>query len=126
MHDFNGFGVFFPLYEARWNSRRVHRRVPAEHLRGSEFGRRDRVIDVVSGQTRTYVDGFGMQQSLKFCATTRSSSGKKPANSALRARSEATRRHGSPISPRSGMGVATFFAMRVADPSAQPGQEEAE
>jgi hypothetical protein len=126
MHKFNKFGVTSPLHQARWHSRRVHREVPAEHARGSGFGRRGRVIDEVSGQIRTHVDGFGMQQSPRLCATTLSASGKGLANSSLRVGSKATWRHRTSLSPRSGMGVAVIFAMRVADPSAQPGQEEAE
>ncbi len=59
MHKFNNFGVISPHHQARWHSRKV----PAEHARGSGCGRRSRVIDEVSGRTRTHVDGFGMQQS---------------------------------------------------------------
>jgi hypothetical protein len=95
-------------------------------VRGSEYGRRGRVIDEVSGQTRTHVDGFGMQQSPGLCATTLSASGKRRANPSLRVRSEATWQHRTSLSPLSGMGVAVISAMRVADPSAQPGQKEAE
>ncbi len=126
MHKFNKFGVTSPLHQARWHSRRVHRGVPAEHVRGSEYGRRNRVIDEVSGQTRTHVDGFGMQQSPGLCAITLSASGKRRANPSLRIRSEATWQHRTSLSPRSGMSVAEVSAMRVADRSAQPGQEEAE
>ena len=126
MHKFNKFGVTSPLHQARWHSRKVHRGVPTEHVHGSECGRRGRVIDEVSGQTRTYVDGFGMQQSPGLCATTLSASGKRRANPSLRVRSVAIWQHRAPLSPRSGMGVAVIFAMRVADPSAQPGQEDVE
>ncbi len=126
MHKFNKFGVTSPLHQARWHSRRVHREVPAEHARGSGFGRRGRVIDEVSGQTRTHVDGFGMQQSPGLCATTLSASGKRLANSSLRVRSEATRRLRKSLSPRSGMSVAEVSAMRVVYPAVQSGQEEAE
>ena len=126
MHEFNKFGVTSPLHQARWYSRRVHRGAPAEHARGSEYGRRGRVIDEVSGQTRTHVDGYGMQQLPRRCATTLSASGNRFANPSLRAHSEATSRHRASLSPRSGMSVAVICAMRVADPSAQPGQEEAQ
>jgi hypothetical protein len=126
MHKFNKFGVTSPPHQARWHSRRVHREVPAEHARGSGFGRRGRVIDEISGQTRTHMDGFGMQQSPRLCATTLSACGKKLANLSLRVGSKAAWRHRTSLSPRSGMGVAVIFAMRVADPSAQPGQEDVE
>jgi hypothetical protein len=126
MHEFNSFGVTSPLHQARWHSRRVHRGVPAEHVRGSECGRRSRVIDEVSEQTRTHVDGFGMQQSPRLCATNLSASGKRRANPLLKIRSKATWQHRASLSPRSGMGVAEYSAMRVADTSAQPGQRETE
>ena len=84
------------------------------------------VIDEVSGQTRTHVDGFGMQQPPELCAITLSASGKRLSNPLLRVRSEATQQHRTPLSLRYGMGVAMISAMRVADPSAQPRQEEAE
>ena len=95
-------------------------------MRGSEYERRGRAIDEVSGQTRTHVDGFGMQQSPELCAMNLSAGGKRRANPSLRVQSEAMWQHGSPLSPRSGMGVAKISAMRVVDPSTQPGQEEAE
>jgi len=125
MHEFNKFGVTSPLHPARWHSRRVRSGVPAEYARGSEYGRRGRVIDEVSGQTRTHVDGFGMQQPPELCAITLSASGKRLSNPLLRVRSEATQQHRTSLSLRYGMGVAMTSAMRVADPSAQPGQEEA-
>jgi hypothetical protein len=57
-----------------------------------------------------------------ICATSLSPSGKRRANPSLRVRSKATRRHRTSLSPRPGMSVAVIFAMRVADPSAQPGR----
>jgi hypothetical protein len=122
MHKFNEFGVFFPPHQARWHARRIS----AEHAQESERERRSRTIDEVSGRTRTHLDGFGMQQSPRLCATSLSSSGKRLANPLSGVRSEALRQRCARLSPRYGMGVAVFSAMRAADPSAQPGQEEAE
>ena len=126
MHKFNKFGVTSPLHQVRWHSRSVHRGIPAEHCVGASTGRRGGVIDEVSGQTRAHVDGFGMRQSPGLSATNLSASGKSRANPSLRVRSEVTWQRGAPLSPLSGMGVAVISAMRVADPSAQPGQKEAE
>lgn len=126
MHEFNKFGGTSPLLQARRQSRRVRRGVPAEHACGSEYGRRGRVIDEVSGRIRTHVDGFGMQRSPGLCAAPLSASGKRRTNPPLNVWSRAASQHRTSLSPRSGMGVAVISAMRVADPSAQPGQEEAE
>ena len=85
-----------------------------------------RAIYEVSGRTRTHLDGFGMQQLPRLCATSLSSSGNQHANSPSEVRSEAVRQHRARLFPRYGMGVAVFSAMRVDDASARLGQEEAE
>jgi len=85
-----------------------------------------RAIYEVSGRTRTHLDGFGMRQLPRLCAASLSSSGNQLANSPSGVRSEAVRQHRARLSPRYGMSVAVFSAMRVDDPSAQLGQEEAE
>lgn len=126
MHEFNEFGVTSPLHQARWHLRRVHRGVPARHGRGSEHGRRGTVIDEVSGRTPSQVDGFGMQQTRELGEKTLSASGNHRGKSLFGAPFEATRRDRAPLSPRSGMSVAKIIAMRVHEPSAQPGLEEAE
>lgn len=126
MREFNDFGVFSPPRQALWYSSGVHRGVSAKRAQQSEDGQRSRTINGVSGRTRIHLDGFGMQRSPRLCATSRSSSGKRLANPLSQARSEAIRQHRSSLSARYGMSVAVFSAMRVADPSAQPGQEEAE
>ena len=105
---------------------RSHRRVPAEHTQESERERHSRAIYEVSGRTRTHLDGFGMRQLPRFCAASLSSGGNKLANPLSGVRSEAIQQHRARLSPRYGMGVAVFSAMRVDDPSAQLGQEEAE
>ena len=125
MHKFNEFGVFSPPAGAVAHAR-SHRRVPAEHTRESERERHSRAIYEVSGRTRTHLDGFGMRQLPRLCAASLSSSGNKLANPLSGVRSEAVQQHRVQLSPRYGMGVAVFSAMRVDDPSAQLGQEEAE
>ena len=125
MHKFNEFGVFSPP------SRRGGTRAePLQSSCGAHARERTRTacraIYEVSGRTRTHLDGFGMQQLPRLCAASLSSSGNQLANSPSGVRSEAVRQHRARFSPRYGMGVAVFSAMRVDEPSAQLGQEEAE
>ena len=79
----------------------------------------------VSGRTRNPVDVFGMHQSPGLCAMNRSADCRSAAKSPSAIRFAVTSRECTLVFPGSGMSVAGLFPMRVADRSAQPGQEEA-
>ena len=124
MHKFSRFGVFCPSNQACGRPSGTHRVTPAKGLLGATKGNETERDAWFGAPTRAVIGGFFMRHPRALPATTLSADRKNFANCSSSDRFGSAGRDRSALFPRSGMSVASLFVTRVADPSAQPGNEE--
>ena len=125
MHKFSRFGVFCPSNQACGCPSGTHRVTPANDLLGATKGNETERDAWFGAPTRAVIGGFLMQYPRALPATALSADRKSLANRPSADRFGSAGRDRSALFPTSGMSVASLFVTRVADPSAQPGNEEA-
>ncbi len=124
MHKFSRFGVFYPSNQACGRPSGTDRVFPAKDLLGAKTGNETERDARFGAPTRAVMGGFLMQHPRTPPAIALSADRRSLANCSSIGRSGSARRDRSAAAQRSGMGVASLFVTRVADPSAQPGNEE--
>jgi hypothetical protein len=125
MHKFSRFGGFCPSNHACGRPSGTDRVVPARDLLGANTGNETERDARFGAPTRTVMGGFRMQHPPALHATTLSADRRSLANCSFADRFGSAGPDQSALSPRSGMGVASLFVRRIADPSALPANEEA-
>jgi hypothetical protein len=124
MHKFSGFGVFCPPNQACGRPSGTTREIPAKDRLGATTGNEVERDARFGAPTRAVMGGFLMQHPRTPPAIALSADRRSLANRASVSRFGSIGRGRSAVFPRSGMSVASLFVIRVADPSAQPVNEE--
>jgi hypothetical protein len=125
MHKFNRFGDFFTSDPALERPSCTYRSTAGKDLPSAGMGNETERCARFGAPTRAVMGGFFMQHPRALPATTLSADRKSRANRWPADRFALAGRNRSATPLGSGMGVASLFVIRVADPSAQPGNEEA-
>jgi hypothetical protein len=125
MPKFNRFGDFTPSDPASERPSWTYRSTAGKDLPSAAMGNETERGARFGAPTRAVMGGFFMQHPRALPATTLSADRKSRANRRPADRFALAGRNRSATPLGSGMGVASLFVIRVADPSAQPGNEEA-
>ena len=125
MHNFSRFGVFRPSNQACERPSGTCCAFPTKDLLGANTGNEVERDAKFGAPTRAVMGGFLMQHPRASHAKALSAGRRSLANCSSADRFGSAGRDRPALSPRSGMSVAGLFVIRVADPSALPGNEEA-